>query len=330
MLRARSNSDGSFCLALRCRLRHPRPMMPLLSTSATRRLRSGGAHGVLLFLLLGAIPSWGAVIQFQVTLDTNASSAQISLDALGQTDTETSRIGGSVVVGTDRYLSPTQAGMGDFQLKTLQTINFRLDFGFLSKATARIPRFEVARISPPPIPTLLPIENSHFVELNLPYQTKGSGNYEVSGLACLSLSNTIPCKDTLNFNNAPPGTLAELDTKITELPGKLQVSFTGFFTVPFDPGNPDLGTVSAFINAVGYAPVVLPPEPVELQAQQTDQGKLRIRWPKTLGPATLWSTPSLTPPQWTPVAGTPTVDGDFAEMLLPLTQHTGRVFYSLR
>ncbi len=305
-------------------------MMPLLLTSSTSRLKSGIARGVILFLLLGQMTSWADVILFQVTLDTNASTAQVSLDALGQTDTQTSRIGGSVVVRTDRYLSPTQAGMGDFQLKTLQTINFRLDFGFLGKATARIPRFEVARVSPPPIPPLLAIENGHFVESNLPYQTKGSGNYEVSGVACLGLPDGVLCKDTLNFNNAPPGTLAELDTEITELPGKLKLSFTGFFAVPLDPSNPDLGTVSAFIDAVGYAPVVLPPEAVELQVQHTDQGKLRIRWPKTLGPATLWSTPSLTPGQWNRVVGTPTAEGDFAEILLPLLPDSGRVFYSLR
>lgn len=275
-----------------------------------------------------------ALIPFTVTLDTNASTAQVTLDALGKNDTQTSRLGGVVQIATDDATQPTQAGLKDFHLTALQPLNFNLDFVFLGSATAKIPKFEVIEVNPPAIPTLLPLVGGHFVPTEIPYQPLGNGSYKVSGAVCGVLSGQgVLCTDTLDFSHSPPGTLSELDLELTVLGGlvqvgRLQIKFSGFFSLPLDPTNPSLGTVSAFVDAVGYAP--LPPESVSLEARITPAGRLLIRWPKTKSAAALWSSPSVVNPVWAPVVVLPTANGNVMEVELPLTKGAGTTFFSLR
>lgn len=275
-----------------------------------------------------------AVIPFTVTLDTNASTAQVTLDALGKSDTQTSRLGGTVQIVTDDYTQPTQAGLQDFHLSALQPLNFNLNFSFLGKATASIPHFEVIEVNPPSTPTLLPLVGGHFIPTEIPYQPLGNGSYVVSGSVCGVLSGQgVACSDSLDFSHSPPGSLSELDMELTVhggllQPAQLQIKFSGFFSLPLDPTNPSLGTVSAFVDAVGYAPT--PPESVALEAQITPAGRLLLRWPRTLSAAALWSSPSVTNPAWSPVATLPALKGNVIEVELPLPPGAGKTFFSLR
>lgn len=319
------------------RLRGIVPVMTLL-TSPTRSL---ALIRTCVFSWLGlAVMSLStlsaAVIPFTVTLDTNASTAQVTLDALGKSDTQTSRLGGTVQIVTDDATQPTQAGLKDFHLSALQPLNFNLSFGFLGGATAKIPKFEVVEAAPPSPPSLLPLVGGHFIPTDIPYQPLGNGSYVVSGAVCGVLSGQqvpVPCADTLDFSHSPPGSLSELDMELTVhggllQPAQLQIKFSGFFSLPLDPTNPSLGTVSAFVDAVGYAPT--PPESVALEAQITPAGRLLLRWPRTLSAAALWSSPSVTNPAWSPVATLPALKGNVMEVELPLPPGAGKTFFSLR
>lgn len=289
---------------------------------------------VLAFLGLALLthnPLQAALIPFAVTLDTNASTAQVTLDALGKSDTQTSRLGGVVQIVTDDAIQPTQAGLKDFHLSALQPLNFKLNFGFLVSATAKIPKFEVIEVNPPATPALLPVVGGHFIPKDIPYQPLGNGSYAVSGAVCGVLSGQgVLCADSLDFSHSPPGSLSELDLELSVLVGKLQIKFSGFFSLPLDPTNPSLGTVSAFVDAVGYAPIVLPPESVSLEARITPAGRLLIRWPKTQSAAALWSSPSVVNPVWAPVVVLPTANGNVMEVELPLPKGAGKTFFSLR
>ncbi|MBI3867198.1 MAG: hypothetical protein HY299_01600 [Verrucomicrobia bacterium] len=268
--------------------------------------------------------------KFTLNLDTNVSVAHIAIDALGKNDTQDAKLMGSFVVGVDALPSPTMAGVGDFRLQTIGTVNFKLDLGGLGSATATCPKFVLKAHLPPPSPPLLPLASGDFTQLLVPYGTEGNASYKVSGTTCnfLVISGR-KCADAVDFTQAPPGELEELDGHLDIADNKLRVEISGFFSLLLDPTNPDLGTVSGTVDAVGT--VDLPPaeQKVKLEAVASTAGRVKLRWPKAAAAGVLFQTDTVGPKaNWVKTPGVPNPSGDFVEVEV-LADGQGR-FFSLR
>jgi len=271
-------------------------------------------RAVSLFLLIGffiaLLPRQSSAAQeFVLNILTNESTARVTIDAFSQTDTDTTRLGGTVTLALDSVAGPKLAGLGDFKMRSLQALNFRLDLGLLfGRVTADIPTIRIERHATPPLIPLLPIRNGSIVVSDVEYRTFGRASYKVTGLACSALmAQDVPCSDNIVLDNAPPNTIEEATLEITTTASKVRARLDYFFIQPLDAEDPNLGTVSANIVAIGEAML-----PIRLEATRPAANTIQLRWPADATGMQLWSRPSWAPGSgWSRVSQTPTRQGEF-------------------
>lgn len=244
-------------------------------------------------------------------LDTNLSSARIDLDALGETDRDSSKVSGFVDIELDSFARPTQLSFGDFAMQTLEVLNYRLDFGFVGDGTARVPSLEIFRVEQPEVPTPVPLgATGGFVIPLLRYRTHGDGRYRVTGLPCSLLqAGGRLCEDTVDFDSGPTGSIPDLSGTLTVAGGLLRLEAAYAFSRPLDPQSPDFATVTGFVELTAQA--------VMLGIRRSDDGVV-LRWVRTSPATTVWMSQTLAPNAvWTTVNLPVTTVGNFFEVSLP-------------
>jgi hypothetical protein len=266
-----------------------------------------------------ALATLTSAAPLQLTLDTNLSTIRVSIDAFGQRDTQQTKLAGEIQVEVAPASAPTQIAVGDFSMRTVEGMNFSINFGLLGKATAKVNDLELTRIETPVPLQYVPLSaTGGFAVENLRYRTFGDGSYALSGLPCsLAQGSGRECNDSVDFDSGPPGTIGQMTGKLVVNEGKLRLEIEYFFSQPLDPQTPDFATVSGPVTIVATGE--LPPAEMRLQiqAQSTGQGIL-LRWPSSAKGLNLVATSDLAAPiDWRPVDATPVTNGEFLEVMLP-------------
>lgn len=289
--------------------------MPMTSRHAQFSRRLGLS---LLCLVLG-YPSLSQAAPVHLVVDTNLSTIRVSIDAFGKRDTQETKISGVVEAELDPLPVPSQIAIGDFSMRTVQRMNFSLDFSFLGNATAKVNDLQLTRIETPVPPAFVPLSGTGvFAVDNVRYQTFGDGSYALTGLPCSAAqSSGRECQDAVDFDSGPPGTISQMSGKAEVKDGKVRLQIEYFFSQPLDPQTPDFATVSGPVTLVAMGD--LPPAEVrlEIQAQSTGQGIL-IRWPASAKGMNLVATADLDAPiTWRLVDAAPVTNGEFLEVVVP-------------
>ncbi|HAM71716.1 MAG TPA: hypothetical protein DCM86_08750, partial [Verrucomicrobiales bacterium] len=254
-----------------------------------------------LWLLLGLTPGAHAA-PLQLTLDPVASQLLLSIDAFGKTDTQSSKLGGSISLDLDPQGAPTRVALTGFSMGTLTPMNFAMNFGtFVGAATAKVPLLELHDHGLPATPAYVPLSADAFTFTNVGYTNHGSGSYKVTGVICTQLQLAgRTCADAVDFDSGPPGVIDSMPGTVKLQNGVVRLDVTYFFTQPLDPTTPELATVSGVATVVATAPlpVTVALEVALLPGTQT----LRLRWPKSATGATLVQRSGLaTADSWQPV-----------------------------
>lgn len=254
-------------------------------------------------------------------LDTNLSSIKVSIDAFGQRDTQQSKIGGEIHADLAAAPTPSQISIGEFTVRALQVMNFKISFGLVGSATAKVNDLQLTRVELPVPATFVPVAASGaFTVENLRYQTFGDGSYTLIGLPCsLAQASGRDCQDSVDFDSGPPGTISQMTGKVVVQGSEVRLDLEYFFSQPLDPQNPELATVSGPVTIVAKGQ--LPPVEVRLEIERDVTGKgIALRWPASAVGLNLVAAGTLPPlTRWQPVDATPVLKGEFLEVRLPGT-----------
>jgi hypothetical protein len=246
-----------------------------------------------------------AALPVALNVNPALSRVDLTLTALGKSDTQASPLSGSLAMA----VAAGEASLGDFHIATTKPMNFTLNFGFTGNGTAKVPLLELNRHDQPPLPVFVPIAaNGAVTFTNLTYTTHGSGSYSVSGLVCsLVQGQGRPCSDDVDFDSGPPQVIDRMEGTLTFQAGAARLEATYVFSAPLDPSNPDLAVVTGVATLVATGPL---PLRVDITAG-SEAGTATLRWSKLAGPLQLAYKNVLGDgTAWTPVGAVPATDGE--------------------
>ena len=201
-----------------------------------------------------------AVVQatpFPITINSSQSNVSVQLcltvNNVSRCSTDTSRVAGESWVKLQPVLTPSQVTLYDFTFSLLDTIDLVLNYGNF------VGRLEIHTQPPPnnlvltyptpfvPLPPVPVAQDGSFVYNDVPANPSGLVNYSATLLVCLFLqaqTPPIPCSGTINA--ADNGTqTATLSATVTVSPQRVVSAVVmPNVSVPLDPNNPSLGTLT--------------------------------------------------------------------------------------
>ena len=229
------------------------------------RLLRTGALSLLLLTPMAARQAAGSPTV--LTLDPAQSHVDVTLCVtLGSTvcDTDGSAVAGFVVLDLDCLTMPGAVSVHDFDLQLTDSIDLNLDFGFIiGRLDSSTANMAVAYAAPGTPRPAVPIAAGAFTDPQVPIDARGTLTYAATGgippfdICTLLTASGVPCNDVIDLSLVPlnptdlAGTVAVSGRDIT-LTLDVQV------TVPLDPANPSLGTLSMVGSVVATGTTPLP------------------------------------------------------------------------
>lgn len=212
-------------------------------------------------LTLLAVSAGAGATPTLLTIDPAQSSVSVTLclTACGtQCGTDTSPVAGSITLGTDCLTAPTALTLYDYTLQLTHNMAFHLNYGpFCGRfdATTSNVAFNYATPGTPQPPTSL--SGGSFSYANVPQNASGTMSYTATALVCAGLqANGRPCADTIDLSTLGTASVT-LDGTFSATGRTLSVVISINSSVPIDPNNPGLGTLTTVgtIRASGAVPL---------------------------------------------------------------------------
>ena len=234
-------------------------------------------------------------------VQTNSSSLQLTLTVLGETDSDTQRLDGTISLAVDCFAPLAAASLRDFQVRAVTNFDLQLSFGFLGALSGSLNGLAIRHGDPGPHQPYVPVIGGQITFLAISNVLDGSATYQATGAACAILQNdSLPCSDTILLANQPTSPIDELSGSLTLTNGVLR--FVGGFV--FGPLTLVAGgTLSGVANITASGPL----QPC-LQIERT-LNEHRVRYSSAFHEFRLERTGSLSAPVvWEPAVAKAVVD----------------------
>jgi hypothetical protein len=199
-----------------------------------------------------------AASQVRIPVDTNTSTMEVTLLLQGAQDSDTSPLGGFLVVALDDNRAPTQIALRNFDVQATEPLVLRLDYGILVgriDATARDLRIYHAQ--PGPTNPFVPIDAGQFTFTDVPFYSSGTAEYRGSGLTICALlaAAGIPCSSNIDLATLGDNTISNLSGTVTVQNGQIHILLDFIFDTPLSDTDPNLGRMSGHAVIRGSAPL---------------------------------------------------------------------------
>jgi hypothetical protein len=265
-------------------------------------------------LLPHLLPNPG-VGQILVPIDTNRSTLQIELcvtpPALNtKCDSETHPLQGSMLVALDDPARPASIALHDFDAQAMADFNLRISYTLLGTITANARNLRIYHARPGPTNAPAGVTNGQFAFRDVPVQTVGVADYNISGLLCTALGDTFPCSTNIDMSALGENTMTNVPGTIVVSNGLLQILLDLAFSTPLDEDTPDLGWFNGHAVVRGAVPLL------GISALGTNA---LLSWPSAATGCQLYRAGRFeagTP--WTPVGEVPSDNGVWKSVLLPM------------
>jgi len=195
-----------------------------------------------------------------LTIDSSQSSVSVTLCLTAcstQCGTDTSPVAGSITLSPDCLTNTTAITLYDYAFQLTHDMAFHLNYGFCGRFDATTSSLALHYATPgtPQPPTS--VSGGTFTYSDVPQNSSGTMSYTATGLVCVGLqASGYPCSDSIDLSSL--GTSSITITGSYSASGRiLNVTITINSSVPIDPNNPGLGTLTTVgtIKASGAAPL---------------------------------------------------------------------------
>jgi hypothetical protein len=191
-------------------------------------------------------------------INTGLSNVNVQLCILNGCDSDPSSVSGFVSAKVAPLAAPTSLTLYDFTFTLNDQIDLFISFGFLGNFTGTGQNLVLFDAQPGIAQPPTPVSSGAFSYTGVPTNGTGSFTYSSTGIVCTALTNAgRPCNDVLNL--ADQGTQSgTLNGSVSFSPGRvLTLNINPNLSIPLDPANPSLGTLTVTGTIVATATVPL-------------------------------------------------------------------------
>lgn len=214
---------------------------------------------VCLSILGALLVGFAAAETFEVPLDPGQSSLEFELCIAGSCDTDSSAISGPVTIELDSVDSPTQVWLHDFHLAASSDLHWHISWGILGSFDADATGLLLNYANPGLPMGPEPVVGGVFSFLSVPASMEGTYSYTATGVPCWALELAgRPCNDTQNLADMGTPIFDEWSSTISSQDRVVTLTSAIDVTLPLDPNNPDLGTLSVYGSLQGQTYVPMP------------------------------------------------------------------------
>jgi hypothetical protein len=207
-----------------------------------------------MLLIAGSLPAG-----FRVPVDQATSSMSVQICVLGTCDSDSSPLGGFMDVAMAPMGGPSSLALRNFDVQTLGTLDFNLNYFILGKIVATGTGLAITHASPGTAQPFFPITAGTCTVTNVPYLKRGTVQYTASGTVCgLLTQQGQPCQSTIDLSQDAATTLQAVTMSVEVAAGTVHISGAIAFSEPIDADNPGLGTISGTAVLSGSAPLPAP------------------------------------------------------------------------
>ncbi len=212
------------------------------------------ASAAFLIALSSAASALAYVGPFTIPVDELSSSVTVQVCIPGGCDSDVSGVSGYSVIALDDGAAPSMIELHDFDLTLTDQINIDISI-FLGGLTATGDNLRLLYAQPGTPFGPDAIEGGGFLLVGVPQNAEGTVAYDAAGTVCVAMqAGGMPCSDTQD--------LSQQGTQTGDISGTLEIT-DGIATltinpnveIPFDPANPELGTLTVTGTVTGSAPV---------------------------------------------------------------------------
>lgn len=205
-------------------------------------------HAAMFAGLCAAVPAGAAPVMLEV--DSSLSSVQVSVSIAGGilSDEDTSPISGFVRLELDGVSAPGVAGLHAFRLVVDDDLHLQDSAFLVGGFEALITDAVFLFAPPPPDPATVGAGGSvTFQQVNS--ESQGEVTYTVTGNAC-NLLGGASCNDTIDLSDAGVSQLDSFAGELTVSGGIVTLAASVSMTMPIDPDNPSVGTLTVDADLV--------------------------------------------------------------------------------
>lgn len=178
---------------------------------------------------------------FTAVIDNAQSFADVELCLSGVCDTDSTPLSGSITLD----LQGSNLGLRDFAISADQGLTLNLSYGIFGSFNTTLADFALSDATPGTLKGPVPIVADAFSFANVDANSAGTLAYVATGLPCTVLSGAgLACSDTIDLTDGNPRTVDQIAGMISVVGTDVTVTASITTTVPLDPANPGLGTVT--------------------------------------------------------------------------------------
>ncbi len=220
-------------------------------------------RGVLLLVTLSGCAPSALSAPFGVPINPALSSVNVTLCVQGQCGSDSSPASGYFIVDVDDVDAISTITAYDYKVALDQPINLLVSFGFLGRLTVNVNEFEVFATNPgvPVGPVAVTPGTGDFTIPGVLSSFSGLYDYNATGIVCSLLqgqSPPIPCSGNGDLSQQPPSS-STLSGSVTSAARVVTIVSQINQSVPLDPTNPSLGTLTVVGTVRGSIFVPVPP-----------------------------------------------------------------------
>ena len=236
--------------------------------------------GIAVFSVVGTAQGQPVIVDIDPTI----SEITFELCVMGECDSDSSRVDGTITVELDSYTVPTQIRLHDFDMQMLDDMSMYISVLF-GLGTLSVDLYNIrAYYAEPGNPmAYVPLSGGDFTFTDVPTDLEGTLVYDAGGVICTALQGAgMPCQDTIDLQEYSPVNAAEITGNASIDGETLTLLFEPDATIPLDPSNPDLGDVTFSGSVTGYGAIPgcpVPPERIRgLMAEKSGASGVRLTW----------------------------------------------------
>ncbi|MEK6643391.1 MAG: dockerin type I domain-containing protein [Planctomycetota bacterium] len=191
-------------------------------------------------------------------INTGLSNVNVQMCILTGCDSDPSSVSGFVSAKASPLSAPTSLTLYDFTFTLNDQIDLFISFGFLGNFTGTGQNLVLFDAQPGVAQPPTPVSSGTFSYAGVPTDGTGTFTYTSTGIVCSALTNAgRPCNDVINL--ADQGTQSgTLNGSVSFSPGRvLTLNINPNLSIPLDPTNPGLGTLTVTGTIVATATVPL-------------------------------------------------------------------------
>ncbi|MFM9957950.1 MAG: hypothetical protein ACKVZJ_07725 [Phycisphaerales bacterium] len=212
--------------------------------------------------------SLASAAPFTVPINPAQSSVTVTLCVQGQCGSDSSPASGFFTIDVDDVDAITSITAYDYNVSLDQPINLLVSFGFLGRLTVNVNGFQTFATTPgvPVGPVAVTPPTGAFSIPGVLSSQAGLFDYNATGVVCSLLQGQlppIPCTGTGDLSTQPPAANT-LNGTITSAARVVSIVSQINQTVPLDPTNPSLGSLTVVGTVRGSLLVPVPPCPGDL------------------------------------------------------------------